>query len=127
MGVTRFVSEYLDNTKICFYLSYRKEKFRKMLTRSRRRQLEENGGIMVVYSSYDKEGIEPKKKRRTTTKPTVSDLKREMGMYGLPTEGKKQDLQKRLASHLQKPRDGTRIQGISFLHIFTFTTMRQSL
>ena len=95
-------------TKICFI--YRQKKYRKMLTRSRRRRLEENGGLIVVYSSYDKEGFEPKKKRKIT-KPTVSDLKREMGMYGLPTEGKKQDLQKRLASHLQKPRDGTPDSG----------------
>ena len=77
-----------------------------MLTRSQRRRLDDNGGMMVAYSSYDDE-MEPKltiKRRRA--KNTVSDLKRELGMFGLSTEGKKQDLQDRLATHLQQPRNG---------------------
>ena len=81
-----------------------------MLTRSQRRRLDDNGGMMVAYSSYDDE-MEPKftTKRRRGAKNTISDLKRELGMFGLSTEGKKQDLQDRLASHLQKPRKATRI------------------
>ena len=62
---------------------------------------------MVAYSSYDDE-LEAKftiKRRRG--KNTVSELKRELGMFGLSSEGKKQDLQDRLASHLQKPRNAT--------------------
>ena len=82
----------------------------RMLTRSQRRRLDDNGGMMIAYSSYD-DDIEPKLsiKRRKRAQNTVSDLKRELGMYGLSTEGKKQDLQDRLASHLQKPRKATRI------------------
>ena len=79
----------------------------KMLTRSQRRRLDENGGMMIVYSSYNDEAApEVKVKRKKRAKTTVSDLKRELGMFGLSTEGKKQDLQDRLATHLQQPRNG---------------------
>lgn len=81
----------------------------KMLTRCQRRRLDENGGMMIVYSSYNDEVGSEMNIRRKRAKTTVKDLKRELGMFGLSTEGKKQDLQDRLASHLQQPRNGTRI------------------
>ena len=87
----------------------------KMLTRSQRRRLDEDGGMMIVYSSYDDEAApEVKVKRKKRAKTTVSDLKRELGMFGLSTEGKKQDLQDRLATHLQQPRNGIRILTYHF-------------
>lgn len=58
---------------------------------------------MIVYSSYNDEVGSEMNIRRKRAKTTVKDLKRELGMFGLSTEGKKQDLQDRLASHLQQP------------------------
>ena len=81
-----------------------------MLTRSQRRRLDENGGMMIVYSSYNDDAApEVKRKTKKRAQTTLLDLRRELGMFGLSTEGKKQDLQGRLASHLQQPRCGSRI------------------
>ena len=64
--------------------------------------------MMIVYSSYN-DNPAPELKRKRKAKTTLLDLRRELGMFGLSTEGKKQELQDRLASHLQQPRCGSRI------------------
>ena len=68
-----------------------------MLTRAQRRRLDANGGFLIIDGEE-----EIPVKRRKRTKPLVSELKKELAMIGLSTEGKKQDLQDRLDCHFMQ-------------------------